>query len=431
MYPNLLYQLANHLNLIQNTNNTNIFQSQIQALRTLAPQSNSMSPDSLNQSVSDIAQQVLSASTGLNSNSQSSISSIWTPLYSNDLTNQTGGLTSMDTSQITNLATNIATSMHSSVASSLVSTTTSLMSSGCLGSPLTSMLGQVSQSWSQFSGIVGNVAGSVLNTVGSLLSPVETVVSQVVEGILNGADSITGGITQGLFAMVSDDINNVLGAISGIVSSAGSAINSVTSAMSSICGSSSSNLNMNSIGASAGSSVQLPGSIQQVMQVQSQAANDIQQNIAPYLSPLNGIGFDNLQSLTNTLGVQGLTSAVQNNTLVNMSNVFPGLDLQSITQNLQQIPSSKLETIVNYGIPNLKQIDQTVGIANVSTTNINQIPSQILQSILHVSTANAINPPDVSSHINSLSQAFSSVSPSIDPTGQLANLTTTLSSLLT
>jgi hypothetical protein len=200
--------------------------------------------------------------------------------------------------------------------------------------------------------------------------------------------------------------------------------------MSSICGCTSSGLNLNSIGGSASTSTELPGSLQQVMQIQSQAANDIQQNIAPYLSPLNGIGFDNLQTLTNTLGVQGLTSAVQNNTLINMSNAFPGLDLHSITQHLQQIPPSNLNTIVQYGIPNLKQIDQTVGIANLSQSNIHQVPSQILQSILHIATAKSINPPDISSHITGLHQAFSSVSPSIDPTGQLSNIVSTLSSLI-
>jgi membrane-associated HD superfamily phosphohydrolase len=141
MYPNLLYQLANHLNLIQNSNNTNVFQSQIQALRTLAPQSNTMSSDSLNENISNIAQQVLNSSSGLNTNSQNAITTIWSPLTS-------GNLTDMNTSQITNLATTLATSMHSIVASSLVSQASTLMSSGCLGSPLTSMLGQVSQSWS-------------------------------------------------------------------------------------------------------------------------------------------------------------------------------------------------------------------------------------------------------------------------------------------
>jgi len=423
MYPNLLYQLANHLNLVQNSNSSNVFQSQIQALRTLAPQSNSMSSNSLNENVNNIAQQVLSSSSGLNTNSQNAITSIWSPLTS-------GNLTDMNTSQITNLATTMATSMHSTVASSLVSQASTLMSSGCLGSPLTSMLGQVSQSWSQFSNIVGNVTGNVLNTVGSLLSPVEDVVGQVVSGILNGTTSITGGITQGLFAMASDDLNTVFNSLSGITNAVSTATNAVTSAMSSICGSTSSGLNLNSIGSSASTSIQLPGSLQQVMQVQSQAANDIQQNVAPYLSPLNGIGFDNLQTLTNTLGVQGLTSAVQNNTLVNMSNVFPGLDLQSITQYLQQIPSSNLNTIVQYGIPNLSQINQSVGIANLSQSNIQQVPPQILQSILHVATAKSINPPDVSSHISGLQQVFSSVSPSIDPTGQLSSITTTLSSLL-
>jgi hypothetical protein len=381
-----------------------------------------MSSNTLNQIVNNIAQQVRS-STGLNTNSQIAIASVWDPLTSRNLTD-------MNTNEITSLATTMAISMHSTVASSLISHASTLMSSGCLGSPLTSMLGQVSQSWSQFSNIVGNVTGNVLNTVGSLLSPVEDVVGQVVNGILNGAVSITGGITQGLFAIPSDSLNAIFNSLSGITNAVSTATNTVTSAMSSICGSTSSGLNLNSIGGSASTSTELPGSLQQVMQVQSQAANDIKQNVSSYLSPLNGIGFDNLQSLTSTLGVEGLTSAVQNNTLVNMSNVFPGLDLQSITQYLQQIPPSNLNTIVQYGIPNLKQIDQTVGLANLSESNIHQVPSQILQSVLHVATAKSINPPDVSSHISELQQAFSSVSPSIDPTGGLSSITKTLSSLL-